>query len=176
MKTLYRKHRDLFNRLFYAAVLFGAGVAGAVPPEVLQFAGLALALQYSVKLRTDKMAAIETSVGAAPILELRVGSPPADCVTVASGALLAQGALPSDWLAVAAAGAVAKTGTWQVTGLTAGNIGYFRIYEPGSPSACHMQGTVTATGGGGDMTVDNIAIAAAQVVTVNTFTLTAGNQ
>jgi hypothetical protein len=38
-----------------------------------------------------------------------------------------------------------------------------------------MQGTVTATGGGGDMTLDNVSIASSQAVTVNTFTLTDAN-
>ena len=38
-----------------------------------------------------------------------------------------------------------------------------------------MQGTVTATGGGGDMTVDNVVFAAGQSFTVTGFTLTAGN-
>jgi len=38
-----------------------------------------------------------------------------------------------------------------------------------------MQGTVTATGGGGDLELDNTSIAATQKVTITTFTLTAGN-
>jgi hypothetical protein len=38
-----------------------------------------------------------------------------------------------------------------------------------------MQGTVTISGGGGDMTLDNPNIAQNQVVTVNTFSVTAGN-
>jgi hypothetical protein len=38
-----------------------------------------------------------------------------------------------------------------------------------------MQGTVTATGGGGDMTLDNAVIALAQVVTITGFTLTDAN-
>jgi hypothetical protein len=37
-----------------------------------------------------------------------------------------------------------------------------------------IQGNVTATGGGGDMTIDNVSIAAGQQVTVTSFTLTAG--
>jgi hypothetical protein len=134
-----------------------------------------MALQYSPELRTAKQAAIEAAVGTAPLLEFNSGSPPADTATARSGVQLAVSALPSDWLAAAASGAVGKTGTWTVTGVAAGNIGYFRIYAAGSPSLCHMQGTVTATGGGGDMTLDNIAIAAAQVITVNSFTLTAAN-
>jgi hypothetical protein len=134
-----------------------------------------MALQYSVEVRTAKMATIETTIGTAPILELWSGSPPAGTSTASSGTLLATASLPSDWLAAASAGAVAKTGTWTTTGVASGTIGYFRIFVAGSPSLCHIQGTVTATAGGGDMTVDNTSIAAAQVVTVNTFTLTAGN-
>ena len=134
-----------------------------------------MALQESVAVRNARLDAIETTIGAAAIMELRSGSPPANCATAASGTLLAQFALPSDWLAAASAGSKAKSGTWTGTGLAAGTIGHFRIYEAGSPSVCHMQGTVTATGGGGDMTVDNTSIAAAQSVTVNTFTITAGN-
>jgi hypothetical protein len=42
-------------------------------------------------------------------------------------------------------------------------------------STCHIQGTVTVTGGGGDLTLDNTSIASAQTVVINTFTLTAGN-
>jgi hypothetical protein len=38
-----------------------------------------------------------------------------------------------------------------------------------------MQGTVTATGGGGDLTVDNVSFASGQAFTVTGFTLTDGN-
>ena len=38
-----------------------------------------------------------------------------------------------------------------------------------------MQGTVTLTGGGGDMTLDNTSIASGQAVNVTSFTLTDGN-
>jgi hypothetical protein len=38
-----------------------------------------------------------------------------------------------------------------------------------------MRGTVTATGGGGDMTVDNTSFAAAQAFTVTAFSITDGN-
>jgi hypothetical protein len=51
---------------------------------------------------------------------------------------------------------------------------FFRIYDSGGTN-CHMQGTVTATGGGGDMTLDNNSIANAQTVNVNSFQITSGN-
>lgn len=134
--------------------------------------------QYSVALRTAQAGVVESTIGAAPIIEFRSGAAPADCAAAPSGTLLAQFALPADWLAAAAAGAVAKTGTWQgnaLAGIATTNIGHFRIYEPGSPSVCHIQGSVTATGGGGDMTVDNVSCAASQQITITGFTLTRGN-
>lgn len=134
-----------------------------------------MSVQYSVKVRNERLDQLEDSIGASPLIELRAGSPPASCAAADQGALLAQGTLPADWMAAAAAGAKAKNGTWTLIGITAGTIGHFRIKEAGSPDTCHIQGTVTATGGGGDMTVDNTSIADDQVVTVNTFTLTAGN-
>jgi hypothetical protein len=135
-----------------------------------------MTIQYSTAVRNAKLDAVETIIGSAPIMELRSGAAPANPATAASGTLLAQAALPSDWLTAAAAGAKGKNGSWSLTGLApGGTIGHFRIYESGSPSVCHMQGSVTATGGGGDMTVDNTSIAAGQAVTVNSFTLTAGN-
>jgi hypothetical protein len=40
---------------------------------------------------------------------------------------------------------------------------------------CHQQGNVTITGGGGNLTLDNLSITAGQAVTVTTYTITAGN-
>lgn len=134
-----------------------------------------MSVQLSIAVRNARLDAIETQIGTAPIVEFRTGSPPADCATASSGTLLAASALPSDWMAAASAGAKAKSGSWTITGIAAGTIGYFRIMRAGSPSECDIQGTVTITAGGGDMTVDNTSIAVAQVVTVNTFTLTDGN-
>jgi hypothetical protein len=82
--------------------------------------------------------------------------------------------LPSDWMAAASAGAKAKSGTWTGTGAAAGTAAHFRIVD-NAGTTCHMQGTVTATGGGGDVTLDNAVIAVSQVVTANSFTITAGN-
>lgn len=134
-----------------------------------------MALQYSVTVRNAQLDQIESTVGTAPLLRIYTGAPPADCATAASGTLLAEMTLPSDWMAAAAAGAKAKSGTWQdASANNAGTAGYWRLYDSGG-TTCHAQGTVTATGGGGDLTLDNTSIAAAQSVTINTFTITAGN-
>lgn len=135
-------------------------------------------LQLSVAVRNARLDQIETTIGTAPVLELRSGAIPANCAAVSTGSILTRDALPSDWLGAAAAGVKSKAGTWTLTGLagiTTTNIGYFRIFDASSPDVCEIQGDVTVTGGGGAMTVDNISIAAGQVVTVNTFALTDGN-
>lgn len=132
-------------------------------------------LQLSVAVRNARLDAIETQIGNTPILELRTGSLPANCAAASTGNILVQQALPSDWLAAASSGSKAKAGTWSFTGVGTGTIGYFRIYRAGSPSECDIQGDVTATGGGGAMTVDNTSIAAAQTGEVTTFTLTDAN-
>lgn len=133
-------------------------------------------MQYSVRVRTAKQAAIEVDIGNTPILEFWDGVMPANCAAAAAGTLMAQFALPSDWLAAAAAGAVAKTGTWQGSAVGSGNLRYFRILRAGSPSECDIQGTVGPAGSPTyDMTVDNTSVAPGQTITVSTFTLTAGN-
>ena len=135
-----------------------------------------MALQYSTSVINARLDQVETTIGTAPVMELRSGAPPANCAAVSTGTLLARDALPSDWMAAAAAGAKAKSGTWTLTGLGTGVLGHFRIFESSSPDTCHLQGTVGPTGSPTyDMGVDNVNIALDQVVTVSTFQLTGGN-
>lgn len=135
-------------------------------------------LQYSVTVRNNQLDQIESTAGASAKLRLYSGSPPANCAAAATGTLLVDMALPADWMAAASAGSKAKAGTWTATGgagAGAGtSAGYFRVWDA-AVANCHLQGTVTITGGGGDMTLDNTNIANGQSVTINTFTITAGN-
>lgn len=131
-----------------------------------------MAFQFSVAARNAAIDAIETAIGTAPTLEIRSGSVPANAAAADSGTLLASMTLPSDWLAAASSGSKTLLGTWQDASADAtGTAGHFRIKVS---STCHIQGTVTATGGGGDMTLDNVSIASGQQVTITSFTLTAG--
>ncbi len=131
-----------------------------------------MAFQFSTAARNASLDAIETAIGTAPTLEIRSGAAPANCAAADTGTVLATIALPSDWAAAAASGSKTILGTWQDTSAdAAGTAGHFRIKQG---ATCHMQGSITATGGGGDMTVDNTSIAAGQQVTVSAFTLNAG--
>jgi hypothetical protein len=138
-----------------------------------------MTLQYSTAVRIAKLDAIESTIGTAAVLKIRTGAPPATCATADSGTVLASATLPSDWMAAAsAAGNVvtkALAGSWADSSADAtGTAAHFRLYASDG-TTCHAQGTVTATGGGGDMTVDNTSFASGQAFSVTSFTLTAGN-
>jgi hypothetical protein len=134
-----------------------------------------MAVQLSDTVRNARLDAIETAIGTAAVLKIRTGAQPSTVATADSGTVLASMTLPSDWLANASGGTKAKSGTWQdLTADNAGTAAHFRIYASDGTTA-HMQGSVTATGGGGDLTLDNVVIAANQSVTISTFTLTEAN-
>lgn len=135
-----------------------------------------MTIQASVSVRNSRADAVETAIGATAVLKIRTGAQPADCATVDAGTVLATMTLPADWMAAAASGAKAKAGTWQdASADAAGTAAHFRLYES-TGVTCHLQGSVTATGGGGDLTLDNTSIAVAQVVTITSFGWTEGNQ
>lgn len=134
-----------------------------------------MALQLSVAVRNALLDAIESTIGTSAVLKIRTGAPPASCATADAGTVLASLTLPSDWMAAASGGSKAKSGTWEDTSAdAAGTAAHYRLYASDG-TTCHAQGTVTATGGGGDMTVDNTSFAAGQSFTVTSFTLTAPN-
>jgi hypothetical protein len=78
----------------------------------------------------------------------------------------------------ASGGTKTKLGTWTGAGEpgagTGTNAGYFRMWDS-AITHCEIQGTITVTGGGGDLTIDNVNIASGQSVSTATFTVTAGN-
>lgn len=134
-----------------------------------------MTLQYSVAVRNARLDAVETTAGASAILKIRSGAVPASCATADAGTVLATCNLPLDYMGAASNGTKAKSGTWEDTSADAtGTAAHFRLYASDG-TTCHIQGTVTATAGGGDMTVDSTSFTAGQAFTVTTFTLTGGN-
>lgn len=132
-------------------------------------------MQLSTAVRNARLDAIETAIGNSAILRIRSGAAPANCAAADAGTVLATLNLPSDWMAAASGGTKALLGTWQDASADAtGTAAHFRVYDS-TGTTCHIQGTVTATGGGGDMTVDSVSFTATQQFTVTGFTLTDGN-
>jgi hypothetical protein len=134
-----------------------------------------MALQLSATVRNNALDSFETTVGTSPILKIRSGSAPANCAASDTGTVLATLSLPSDFMAAASGGSKAKSGTWEDASADAtGTAAHFRLYASDG-TTCHAQGTITATGGGGDMTVNNTSLASGQPFTVTQFTISAGN-
>lgn len=134
-----------------------------------------MTLQLSIAVRNARLDAIEATIGVTPIMKIRSGAPPANCAAAATGTVLATLNLPSDWMGAASSGAKALSGTWSDAAAdAAGTAGWFEVLDSGGTNR-GMQGTVTATGGGGDMEVDNTIFAAGQPFSVTSFTLNEPN-
>ena len=133
-----------------------------------------MAIQLSVTVRNNRLDQIEATVGASAKLYVRSGAQPANCAAADSGILLATLTLPADWMSDAAAGVKALLGVWSAVAGAAGIAAHFRIKDSAG-AACGLQGSITATGGGGDMELDNTNIAIGQTVSVTTFSLTDAN-
>ncbi len=138
-----------------------------------------MAVQLNVATRNARLDTIESTNGTSCSLEIRTGAQPATCATAGSGTILATINLPTDWMAAASSGSKALSGTWQdASADNTGTAAHFRIYNSQATkdnTTCFMQGSVTATGGGGDLQVDNTSFASGQTFTITSFTLTDAN-
>jgi hypothetical protein len=132
-----------------------------------------MGLQASTAVRNAMLDAIETAAGTSAKLEIFTGAAPASCSASEVGTKLVEFDLASTW-AAAASGASKSFNNEPLSNaaVAGGTAGHFRLYASDGVT-CHLQGTVTATGGGGDMTVDNTNIASAQVVNVTSFAINA---
>jgi hypothetical protein len=133
-----------------------------------------MAVQLSVAVRNARLDQIESTIGATAKLYLFSGAVPVNCAAADPSGLLATLTLPADWMNDAATGSKTLKGVWTGTGSGAGVAASFRIKD-NAGSVVGIQGTVTLTSGGGDLTLDNTNIAVAQVINITTFTLTDSN-
>jgi hypothetical protein len=132
-------------------------------------------MQLSVAVRNARLDQIEATIGPGAIFRFRSGAAPANTAAADAGTVISTINLPADYMQAASGGSKAMSGTWQDTSAdAAGIIGHFRIYASDGVT-CHIQGPVTATGGGGDITVDNTNVAANQQISITSFTVTDGN-
>lgn len=133
-----------------------------------------MTIQMSVAMRTARVAAIETTIGTAARVSIRTGAQPATCATADSGTELIRYTLASDWSSQTTAVLTFTSTPISGSATGTGTAAHYRIYASDG-TTCGMQGTVTATGGGGDMTVDNASIASGQTVQITGWTITDGN-
>jgi hypothetical protein len=115
------------------------------------------------------------------IFEVRSGTRPSSADTAPTGTVLASMTLPADAMAAASALAIVKSGTWSDSSAdNTGTAAWFRIKRSGDAGTTNttdkrLDGSITATGGGGEAEIDNVSIAATQPVTVTTYQHTLPN-
>ncbi|GIW83219.1 MAG: hypothetical protein KatS3mg105_5026 [Gemmatales bacterium] len=134
-----------------------------------------MAHQFSVAVRNARAEAIESTIGTAPILRIRTGSPPANCAAARTGTILVSITLPNNWLTDASGGVKGGSVDWSATASATGDAGHFEIMDS-SGTTCHWQGTVTDTSGSGDMKIlGGVSIVTGQTVRVTQFQWTESN-
>jgi hypothetical protein len=133
-----------------------------------------MSVQASTAVRNATLDQRETTIGTSPILEIRSGSVEANCAAVDSGTLLVSMTLPSDWMNAASGGTKTLLGTWSANAGATGTAAHWRLKNSGG-STVHLQGTVTATSGGGDIELSTASIVNGGLVTITAFTWTEGN-
>jgi hypothetical protein len=134
-----------------------------------------MAMKLSLDVRNARLDQIETTIGASAVLKMRSGAAPAAITDADSGTVIGTFALPADWMLAASNGVKAKSGTWEeLAADAAGTVGHYRVYASDGTTQ-KIQGTVTATGGGGDMEINNTVVALAQTITVTAYSWTEGN-
>jgi hypothetical protein len=130
-------------------------------------------MQFAAALRNARADVIETNIGTLPLLRIYTGSAPG-VANAASGSLLVEMTLPSDWLAAASAGVKALAGSWAGTAIAAGTPGYYRILTSGA--SARIEGSCSLLGGGGELVLSNTsAIAISDACSVASFSTTEGN-
>lgn len=117
------------------------------------------------------------------VLELRTGAPPgADQAD--GGTLVASITLPTPAYGAAASAdpaSAAISGTWQDPSAdNNGTVAHFRIKQSGDAGGSsttdeRIEGSVTGSGGGGDIEMDNIVVVAGQQIDVSSLPITHGN-
>lgn len=133
-----------------------------------------MALSLETSVRNAIVNAWIAGFGANPLIRVYSGTPPANAAAALSGNTLIV-KWTGSW-AAASNGSRAFNGTADVSSeaFGAGTLTgtFYRIYDS-TGTTCYEQGTVTVTGGGGDMTFDNVVFAQNQACRLNSFTKSA---
>jgi hypothetical protein len=139
-----------------------------------------MAIKLSTAARNAAVAAIATLVdggSGAGVIRLYTGSAPAGPGTSPTGTLLAEFTLSDPAFGSPSTGVVTLDITPAVAtvGLAAGTAGYFRILDSTEAAGSGLgvvDGSVTATGGGGDLTLNSTTISVGVAVEITSGTLT----
>jgi hypothetical protein len=103
-------------------------------------------------------------------IAIRSGTRPADPATAVTGTLLATVTCADPAFGAASSGAATLTDPSSVTAVATGTASWFRAFD--STGAACFDGSVTATGGGGDLTLGTTSITSGLAVDLTGGTIT----
>ncbi len=132
-----------------------------------------MSLQFRTTERNAWLTTLNTALGASAKLFIYSGGPPATVAAGPTGVLLSSGAVgnAAGWGSVASGVLTAAAITSDASAVASGTAGYFRWLDSSNNVIC--QGTVTATGGGGDLTMNSISIIIGDTIAITSWTITA---
>jgi len=125
-----------------------------------------VALDTNIALANAILNTLDTELPAGSLLQVRSGGVPG-AENAATGTLLVEITLPATPWAAASGASKAKSGVWSAVAVGAGTAAHYRLKNAGDTR--RIEGTVTATAGGGDCEIDNTIIAIGQTITVSAF-------
>jgi hypothetical protein len=133
-----------------------------------------MALKYSTTLRNAQLDAITTAVGTSGILRIYSGTRPANVAAAITGTLLAELVCNASAFAAAASGGVltANAISNDSSANASGTASHYRLFRSDGTTAV-IDGDVSTSGA--DLNLDNTSINSGQVVSITSFTVTAGN-
>jgi len=133
-----------------------------------------MAVSFPAALRTTRADTITTRAGSAAKLNIYTGAKPANADTAASGTLLATLTCGSPFAPGSSSGVLTANAITTANAGNTGTAGWFRVTDSTGATTV-MDGTVTATGGGGDLQLVTVSLVATQPVQVTSFVWTEAN-
>ena len=127
-----------------------------------------MALSISAAAAQAEGAALATYIGANATIEIRSGAKPATPETAASGTLLVTVAISGSFTSTG--GVLTAADPASANPAASGTAGHFRLKQSGGTAV--IDGTVTATGGGGDMQLGSTTITTGVPVDLGVPTIT----
>lgn len=131
-----------------------------------------MAWQLATSARNAALDAVVDLIDAgsgAGTMQIRTGTPPG-VGNAATGTLLATVTFADPAFGSASSGSASLTDPAGVTAVATGTAGYVRILDSNANAV--LEGTVTATGGGGDVTLSTVSIVSGATVDITGGTLT----
>jgi len=127
-----------------------------------------MSISVTVAATQSMGAALATAIGASSTIKIYSGSKPATPETGATGTLLVTVAISGSF--TSSSGALTAADPAAASPAASGTAGYFRLATSGGTAI--LDGTVTATGGGGDMTLGSTTISTGVNVDLGVPTIT----